>query len=83
MASLAGCLIHVHEVIEKAGGEVFRCNCEYSPAIETLNPRQQLKDRLTLSSLNILNEAIRIFNIHHSDLTRTVLSLMRPSAETY
>ena len=56
-------------MIEKAGGEVFRCNCGYTPAIETLNPRQQIKDRLILSSLSILNKAIRIFNIHHNDLT--------------
>ena len=56
-------------MIEKAGGEVFRCNCGYTPAIETLNPRQQLKNRSILSSLKLHNKAIRIFNIHHSDLT--------------
>src|SRR5260370_22136402 len=22
----AGCLVHIHEVVEKAGGEVFRCS---------------------------------------------------------
>lgn len=26
----AGCQVHIHEVVEKAGGEVFRCSCTAS-----------------------------------------------------
>ena len=39
------------------------------PRSKNLTLARNLKDRLTLSSLNILNKAIRTFNIHHIDLT--------------